>query len=80
MYTLDKFPETMDALFARIDRLEKNIQSALDSEKLLTGKQVDQLYGISKVTRIAWQKKGLLNPIKKGGRNYFKPELKPNND
>jgi hypothetical protein len=77
MYSLDKFPEVMESLFKRIDRLEANLKTSLDSDRLLTGKQVDQLYGISKVTRIAWQKKGLLNPIKMGKRNYFKPELKP---
>ena len=76
-YSLDKFPDVMEQLFRRIDTLESNLKAILDSDRLLTGKQVDQLYGISKVTRIAWQKKGLLVPIKMGKRNYFKPELKP---
>jgi hypothetical protein len=77
MYKLENFEAFADAVLNRISAIEQAIKTAADAEKLLTGKQVDQLYGISKVTRIAWQKKGLLTPIRKGRRNYFKPELKP---
>lgn len=41
-------------------------------EKLLTTKDICQIFGITSVTVNAWIKKGSLKVIVKGGRNFFK--------
>ena len=61
-----------DALFNkmmeanRIDK-EKKLQ-----EKLLTAKEVAQLFSVSTVTISSWVSKGLLTKYSIGGRNKFK--------
>ncbi|RUM60631.1 MAG: IS607 family transposase [Persephonella sp.] len=45
--------------------------------KLLTIKNIKELYGISRITLINWEKKGLLNPIRTPGgqRRYRKEDI-----
>jgi len=43
--------------------------------KLLSIKNIKELYGISRITLINWEKKGLLNPIRTpGGQRRYRKE------
>ena len=34
-------------------------------------KTLSQIYGVSRVTLFRWARRGLVSPIRLGGRNYF---------
>ena len=66
------FDKLLEALFQKVMEAIRNEQKEQLQEKLLTAKEVAQLFSVSVVTISSWVSKGLLTKYSIGGRTKFK--------
>ena len=66
------FDKLLEALFNKVMEANRQERKELVEEKLLTAKEVAQLFSVSTVTISSWVSKGLLTKYTIGGRNKFK--------
>ena len=66
------FDKLLEALFNKVMEANRQEKKEQIGEKLLTAKEVAQLFSVSTVTISSWVSKGVLTKYSIGGRTKFK--------